>query len=513
MPKRLPIFYSALLLTGVNLLLRLVGTGFQVYISGRIGAEGVGLLQMVLSVGAMALVAGMAGVRTGTMYLTAEELGKGRGENVTWVLSGSFLYSISFSAALGLTLFFTAPWLAENWIRHLETAGALRLYASFLPVFCLSGVMNGYFTAANRIGTLAAVEVGEQAVTMAFTMAALYFWAGSNAARACISVVLGNCCGACFTLGSLVHLRRKERVKTGKRIAVGRRLADTALPLAAADDLKTGINTVENLMVPVRLALCRTVDSPLGAFGVVSGMVFPVLMFPSCILFALTELLIPELARCSAAGSRDRIRYLTKRGLKVSALYGLVFCGLECLLAVPLCEGLYDNGQAGKELMLYALLIPMLYCDLITDAMVKGLGRQKVSVCYNILTSALDVVLLYFLLPEYGMWGYFLSFLLTHLLNFCLSLRLLLSITKVCLPMKRILFALCAAVFAVTASRSLRNPGARAAAYLLLLGSGLCLTGVTGKEDFHWLRGMVKPSVEKDVKTPLPKERRQVIGR
>ena len=41
-------FYSTLLLTGVNLLLRLVGTTFQVYVSGRIGAAGVGLLQLVL---------------------------------------------------------------------------------------------------------------------------------------------------------------------------------------------------------------------------------------------------------------------------------------------------------------------------------------------------------------------------------------------------------------------------------------------------------------------------------
>ena len=53
MRKKLPIFYNALLLTGVNLLLRLVGTSFQVFISGRIGAAGVGLLQMVLSVAAM----------------------------------------------------------------------------------------------------------------------------------------------------------------------------------------------------------------------------------------------------------------------------------------------------------------------------------------------------------------------------------------------------------------------------------------------------------------------------
>ena len=77
MQRKIPIFYSAILLTGVNLLLRLVGTSFQVYISGRIGAAGVGLLQLVMSVGAMAMTVGMAGIRTGAMYLTRNITVKG----------------------------------------------------------------------------------------------------------------------------------------------------------------------------------------------------------------------------------------------------------------------------------------------------------------------------------------------------------------------------------------------------------------------------------------------------
>ena len=75
MKKKKQIFYSALLLTGVNLLLRMVSTSFQVYLSGRIGAAGIGLVQLVLSVGMMSMTAGMAGVRTAAMYLTAAELG------------------------------------------------------------------------------------------------------------------------------------------------------------------------------------------------------------------------------------------------------------------------------------------------------------------------------------------------------------------------------------------------------------------------------------------------------
>ena len=55
------------MLTGVNLLLRFVGTSFQVYLSSRIGAAGIGLLQLVMSVGGLTMVAGMGGIRTATM--------------------------------------------------------------------------------------------------------------------------------------------------------------------------------------------------------------------------------------------------------------------------------------------------------------------------------------------------------------------------------------------------------------------------------------------------------------
>lgn len=158
-----------------------------------------------------------------------------------------------------------------------------------------------------------------------------------------------------------------------------------------ADVLKSGISTTENLMVPKRLALNSLIDSPLAAFGIVSGMVFPVLMFPACILFGLAELLIPELARCAAAGSKQRISYLVRRSLRTAMLYGIVFSGLEFLLAEGLCNSLYHNAEAGRRLRLYALLIPMLYCDAITDAMTKGLGQQKVCVRYNIITNSMDV--------------------------------------------------------------------------------------------------------------------------
>ena len=491
MPKKIPIFYSALLLTGVNLLLRLVGTSFQVYISSRLGPAGVGLLQLVLSVGSLALVAGIAGIRTAAMYLTAEELGRKQEGNVTWVLSGCFLYSILCSSVAGTVLYIAAPWIAEYWLGDGRTLDALRLLAAFLPVTCLCGVMTGYFTAANRIGTLAAVEVAEQLCSMFLTLTALKAWGGTDPGRACLCVVLGSSLGACVTLLSLVLLRLHQRSIPGKPIPVARRLIDTALPLGASDVLKAGINTTENLMVPKRLALCSLVENPLAAFGLVSGMVFPVIMFPACILFGLAELLIPELARCAAAGSEERIHYLVRKSLRIALLYGVFFSGGIVLLAEPICIRLYGNTEACRFMQLYGILIPMLYCDAITDAMTKGLGQQRACVRYNILTSALDVILLYLMLPKYGMMGYFVSFVLTHLLNFLLSLRRLLTLTGLKLPFQSPALTLAAAVASVWGVSGFSSPGFRIVGYTALLGSLLYLLQVISKEDLRWVKGLV----------------------
>ena len=492
MPRKLPIFYSALLLTRVNLLLRLVGTSFQVYLSASIGAAGIGLLQLTMSVGSLAMVAGMGGIRTAAMYLTAEELGRGNPKHVTHVLSACFLYSILFSGTVAAVLYAFAPWLAENWIGDLRTIASLRLFSAFLPVICLCGVMTGYFTASNSIGTLAAVEVAEQACSMAVTMGALTFWAGSDPGKSCLSVVLGSSLGACLTLVCLSVLRLRERAPGDARTPVAGRLMQAALPLALADDLKSGISTAENLMVPKRLALNTATSDPLAAFGTVSGMVFPVIMFPAAILFGLNELLIPELARCSAAKSVRRIRYLMHRSLRVAMVYGITFGGLLFLLSDSLCIKLYGNPDAAQSMRWYALLIPMLYCDCVTDAMTKGLGQQKICVRYNILTSFLDVLFLYLLLPEYGMEGYFLSFLVTHLLNFALSLRRLLKITKETIPFHIPLLAVSAMVFGIYAASFLTVPAQRFGAYLLILGSLLFLMKVLTREDITWVRGLIR---------------------
>ena len=489
MKNRNSLLGGALMLTAVNLLLRFTGTSFQVWLSGRIGAAGIGLLQLILSVNMLALTLGAAGGRTTAMYLTAEALGRKRSADADRILSGCFVYSILCSGAVSAALYSLSPAIAERWIGTMEALSALRTWAAFLPVVCLTGVMTGYFTAANRIGTLAAVEVAEQLFSILVTALILSGSSGSNRSGACQAVVLGSSMGSILTLSSLILLYGLQGGDGTSNIRTVGPILRCALPLAVADDLKAGISTVENLMVPRRLAIYGA--DPLASFGRVSGMVFPVIMLPAAILSSLAEVLIPELARCSAVGSRNRIRYLVRRNLRTALVYGLCCGGMLFLAAEPLCAWLYPGEVIAPLMKRFALLVPMLYCDLLADAMTKGLGQQAACARYSVISHVVDVGLMYFLLPKLGIDGYFISFALTHALNFGLSLRKALSVGGITLNRHFAFLTPACASFALFGGSCFTGPIRRAGAFLgLFLGLSFYM-GLLGRGDIRWLRTLI----------------------
>ena len=208
----------------------------------------------------------------------------------------------------------------------------------------------------------------------------------------------------------------------------------------------------------------------------------------------------PELARCAAVGSGKRIRYLLKRNLRITLLYGLLCGGILFLIAEPLCARLYPGVEVAAQLRRFCLLVPMLYCDLIVDGMTKGLGQQRYCVRYSIISNTLDVALLFVLLPRFGVDGYFASFLVTHLLNFLLSLRRLLLCGGIRIRFWYPAMAVAAALLSVLGASWFMGISWQIAAFCVLYFCLCYLFGVVRSADLQWLRGMIFPPSEP--KTP-----------
>ena len=133
----------------------------------------------------------------------------------------------------------------------------------------------------------------------------------------------------------------------------------------------------------------------------------------------------------------------------------------------------------------------MLYCDIVSDAMTKGLGQQAACARYSIISNVVDVALMFFLLPRFGIDGYFFSFTLTHALNFGLGLRRTLKISGVKLRLLFPLLSIGAAAFSVLGGSCFTGSARRLAAFLGMFFALCFYTGILGKGDLRWLRSLI----------------------
>lgn len=431
--KRSTMAHSALLLTLANLAMRGAAMLFQVYLTGQVGAAGVGLLQLIMTVNAFAVTVGTSGIRVGAMYLSAEEYGLQRFHGVRQAMVWCTGSGLILSTLVGLIMAAAAQPLALYWVKDLRAAESLRFLGLTLPLTCLSAILAGYFTACGKIHQLVAVEIGDRILSVLLTMWFLDLGSAGDLAHACVCIVLGGALASVASIAVLLWMMLRQLHQyphTGEDLGMGRRLLRLCVPVALNDYLRSGLGTLEQFLIPY--GLTRSGGSrteALADYGTIHGMVFPLMMLPSTLLFSVADLLVPELALCRARRDHQRLRRITARCLAVSILYAATIAGLLFLLAEPLGLLVYDSAAAGRYLKLFAPLLPVLYLDCIVDGMHKGLGQQIYCVRVNTLTNLLDVIFLFLLLPRYGIGGYYFTYVLTHILNFYLSIRRLLQLS------------------------------------------------------------------------------------
>lgn len=496
------ILYNAMQLTLVNLLLRGISMLFQVYLTDQIGAAGLGLLQLVLSTGSLAMTLGLAGIRVAAMYLCAEEHGHRRPGGVKRAITLCLLCGVCTSTVAAALLYgFSAP-IALHWVKDVRAGESLRVFALSLPLNCVLSILSGYFTACGKIRKLVLCEVVERLISLPLTYLLLRFWACGNTQHACSAMIAGSALASLVSAVWLFSLLRRDWPGLGRPargLHLAARLRRLCVPLALSDALRAALATLEQFLIPH--GLLRYSGSSAAAmevYGVIHGMVFPILMVPAALLYALSDLLVPELARCNAVGERIRIRHLCSKCLRMGALFSACIAALMFTLSKPLAQLLYGSATAGDYLRQFAPMVLFLYLDALVDAMCKGLGQQIACVRFNTITSLLDVILLTVLLPRCGIRGYLISFILTHLINFYLSLRLLLRLTHLT---PRVGFLLRVAVCVLAGlGASLCVPlllpdlpylFAACALFTAVFVPMTRLTGAVGMQERIWLRQML----------------------
>ncbi len=512
-------FWNAALLSATSILMRAVSVSFNVYVSSKIGAEGMGLFTLVMSVYTFAVTfatsgIGLAVTRSVTERVLAhDDPPPERRKKLGAFLRAAMSYALLFGGLGSVGLYTLAPFLGTRVLADARTVLSLKVLSFSLVPIAMTSVLNGYFNGVRRVSKNAATQLIEQFVKIGLTSAGLILLLPRGLEYGCVAVVGGASIaeGASLLTSYLFyrhdlrrHFPEKPRER-GDAPAAFRFIASIALPVAFSSYLRSGLVTLEHLLIP--WGLRRSGDSyeaSLASYGTLHGMVFPLIMFPSAVLGAFSGLLIPEVSESHERGHKNRIRYIAGRVFSVSLMFSVGVSVILLFFGRGIGRTLY-GGDAGDFIVLLAPLIPVMYLDSAVDSILKGMGEQLTSMKINLLDAAVSVAIVFFLTPRIGIMGYVTALFVCEMMNAALSIFRLVKITDVRLKVGTWLLRpfLCAFVAAVGAKFLMevlpfligRVPGGAlhlwcsvavaGVLYLLLL----LVTKTLSKADLAWFRG------------------------
>ncbi len=473
---------NTVLMTVFSVLMRIIGLSFQVFISKSIGAEGIGLFQLVMSVNGLAITVATSGVRFAVTRLVAEVIGEGKHNDVRRVVNCCFGYAAVFGIISFVLVFFNADYLAGFWAGDIRTAVPIRTLSFGLLFISLTTVTGGYFTAVGRIGRSAVIQLCEQLFMICFTMLALPRSSG-DMVSGCTAIAASAVCADTFIFiismaAYFWDARRYPRISRGGKYLT--RLISISLPLAVSAYARTVLNTLQHMLTPAGLRRSGvSAEEALAAYGTVHGMALPVVLFPSALFTSLAELLIPELTEYQVSGNTEMANRTVNRILRLCLSFSICCAAVLFTFGKDIGIALYGDAAVGHYVKLFAPLVIIMYMDTVTDGMLKGLGQQLYSMGVNIADAALSLALVFWLLPIYAIKAYIFMIFFTECFNFALSMLRLLKLAEVRIRLVDFLRPLLCSLLSVNFSQLLlrlsgfegSKPGLAAA---IILASLLC---------------------------------------
>lgn len=491
---------NGLLLALVALLMRTISVSFNIYVSNIVGAEAMGLLALISGVYGFAVTLATSGIHLATVRMISARLAQTGGAENGKCLRAALRYAAFFGSLATILLFLFARPLSVFALKDMRTTRALCLLSFTLLPIALCSVLNGYFVAVRRAWKNALTGISEQGIKILLTGYLLVFLAPKTVEGCVLAILSGGAIAESFSLAfNLIlyvldkrHFRGIPPLKKGLKP----RVAEIALPVAISAYARSGLLAIEHILIPRGLLSFGAGSAEaLSAYGALQSMALPVVLYPAAITSAFAGLLIPEVTEQQSTDNRVQIRYIARRVYQLTLLFSIGTAAIMLCFSAPLGKVLYQSDEVGKFIRLLSPLIPVMYLDTATDAMLKGLGEQVYSMRINILDALVSVICVAVLVPHMGITGYLVTIYITEILNAALSITRLLAISGFQPSLGKLFFRpLICAIGAANLIKILfcatpLSPPlaisilATSLFYLLLLS----LSGCFGKNDRKWL--------------------------
>lgn len=429
-----------------GLIARLFGFVYRIYLSNLIGAEGMGLFQLVVPVYTAVVLTITAGISISVSKMVAEQQARNNPVNSARITVCALALVLAAGFFVSLLLFLNINLISGRILGDARTYNALLLLVPCLPAIVAASALKGYFYGVQQVMPTAVSQIVEQVVKMGFILliASSVIKRGPEVACAYATFAAGLgeisnmlVLAAVYILKGRHREARKLRGKPIRKRKIIMELLKESLPVSANRLVVSILSAAEYIMIPAMLvAGGLPYKSSMEMFGRLAGMALPLIMFPSLVTNSLATTLVPAISESVSLNNFRAVNYRISKSIQVTFILGMIFTAIFISYPDEIGALVYRRERIGSLLYLLSFSCVFIYLNQTLTGVLNGLGRQGILLRNTIIGSLLRICTVYFLIPSFGIQAYILGLCASFMLTSCLNLYAINKITGLVLDLR-----------------------------------------------------------------------------
>ncbi len=421
------LYKTTALVTAFTIFEHALGFVYRIILSRTLGPEGLGVYQVALTVFAVFLTISSSGLPITLSRTISKHRARGylAGENKA--TTAAIMLSAAVSGAITLILFL----LRTPFSCIFSDPRSADVFYIVLPGLTFTSVyamIRGSFWGNKRFFAYSLIELIEEIIMILVGVALLVFTAGTIADvnKAGVAVLISYLCS--FTIASLYFWSKGGRLRSPKGEIMP--LLRSSLPVTAMRTLSSLAGSLISVLFPLRMmAAGMSRAQAMSAYGIIGGMVMPVLMIPNSFISSIALVLVPEMAECYYKKDREKLAALTAKALNAAFLLAgaLIPLFLSCGEGVGIF--LFRNAESGKLIASSALMLLPMSISLIATSMLNSMGCEKQTLLFFLLGAGALIACVWILPPYLGSGALLVGMAAEYILTAVCSLVLLVKKT------------------------------------------------------------------------------------
>lgn len=396
---------------------------YRIVLSRTIGAEGLGIYQICLTVFAVFLTAASSGVPVTVSRLMSKSAAKNDIRGKHSAVTAGIVCTLIITVPAALLLFFCRGGLGFLF----SDERCIDIFIILLPGLILTSVysvIRGSFWGNKQFLPYSVIELLEDAVMV---ICGVVLISGApdpvtGARYAVIAVIISYVFSFLASIGWYIS--------TGGKFVNPKRqlkpLISSSAPITAMRTAASLLNSAVAFLLPALLIAGGAGNSEaMSLYGIAVGMAVPMLFIPSSAIGSIAVVVAPELSENYYRGKSEEVSRDVEKSVNAAVFIAALVIPLLFALGKPISDFLYSSELCGDIVTISSFLVLPMCVSMMTNTVLNSMNCEKKTLLYFCIGAVATLLCIGTLTPFIGVYSYVCGLGMSNIISTWLNLRLL----------------------------------------------------------------------------------------